>query len=676
MAIPTPPRTVNGYVDDTAFDIILADALETVPDLTWPTSVQTYAAMRRDAQLAAVLGGYTLQLRRASWQLDGRDCRPEVVQLVSDDLGLPVAGQERHGAARTRGVSWTEHLRTSLAALTFGHAGFEMQADVSSGQARLVGLWDRPQWTISHIHVDGKSGALLGVTQDAPFKQNAPQIRADRLVWYAHEREGAGWYGTSLLRPAYGPWLIKREMQRVLATSNRRFGMGVPTIEWAAGTNPTPAQHQEAQRAASAARVGDQSGQSLPPGAHLVLTGLSGGTPDTLAFLKWLDQQMSRMALMGHLDLGQTETGSRALGESFIDLWMLALESIGDETADAATRQAAARLVEWNWGPDEAVPRVTVSGIGSRRDVTAESLQMLLGSGALAADPALEEWVRREYRLPPRANSDRPAVFGGEDVGVAAAAPASDSPVDPQQLQDDYEQAVEDAKSDWEEAAGPLVAALAAAVAAEVAAGMLPGVAALSVPAAVMARLVAVVDSAMLAAAQRTARRLAGRLRGLGIEPTVSAEHRERIRRAAQAATDLIVSGYRSGAARAALNLAGPGAAPQAVESAVAAHLRDLSQPKGGGLVASNLGAALTSAQGEGMWAIYEQLPDDTRYRASEINDKGRCKPCAEIDDHEYDSIDDARTDYPTMRYRSCLGGDRCRGFVFPIFAPSNTRGR
>lgn len=671
-----PPTFVRGYVDDHVFDTILAEALEWVPDLVWPLSVTTYNMMRRDSRLAAVVDGYALQLRRAQWQLDGAGCRPEVVQLVADDFGLPVAGRDEPGAARVRGVSWNEHLRVALTMLPFGHSGFEMDVDVSSGQARLVGLYERPQWTISHLHIDGKSGALTGITQDAAWKEDAPQIRSNALVWYAHEREGAGWQGTSLLRPAYAPWLIKKEMIRVHAISNRRWGAGVPVAEAIPGTSPTPGQMAEAQRMASAARAGDQAGASMPPNFTLKIAGLSGSVPDTLGFLEWLNREMAQAALMQHLDLGQGGNGgSRALGTAFIDSWTLSLEAIGEHVADTATRQVAAKLVEWNWGADEPVPRVTVSGVGSRREVTAESLQLLLTSGALSGDPALEAWVRREYRLPERdpnapartatqgaPGQPSPATEGADEVRAAAPEP----PVDPQQLQDDYEQAVEEAKSAWESAAGPLIAALATATAAEVAAGMLVGLASLTLAPAATVGLTAVVAAAMLQLGQRSARRAAGVLPG--VSGTLSASATTRVEQMAQATTELIVSGYVSGAARVAMAQAAPDVDAATVEAAVTEHLAELSRAKDAGLVADRLSAGLSAAQGIGLADVYEQLPADTRYVANEINDKSRCAPCASIDSHEYDTLADALVDYPSgTRYVGCLGLDRCRGVIFPI---------
>ncbi len=435
-----PPMSPLGIVsDDAQYGAILGDWLEHVTDMVWPASIPILVRMSKDAQIGASLAGYTRPVQRATWNLDPAGCRAEVVQFVADDMGLPVAGKDKAGAARVRGVSWRDHLNGSLEKLKFGHAGFEILAEMRDGKAHLAALPERMPSTIAEIHID-RNGAFAGISQNLIGRAGkAPQIPAERMVWHTHERRGASWQGTPLIRNSYSSWLLKVELQRVLATSSRRFGMGVPNIEWAMGANPTPQQHAEAHNLASAARVGDVAGASLPPGARLVLTGLSGGIPDTLGFIKWLDQQVSRSMLAGWLDLGETSNGSRALGESFVDFFLMSLQSIAEDVAEVATRQIAARIVEWNWGPDEPVPAVRCADVGSRREVTAESLQLLLSSGALGADPGLEEYVRREWRLPerkvveeapkspPKPDSDEEPA-GGEAPGEPADAGSDPDP--------------------------------------------------------------------------------------------------------------------------------------------------------------------------------------------------------------------------------------------------------
>jgi hypothetical protein len=186
-------------------------------------------------QLAAVLRAFTLPIRRATWCVDPAGVRDEVAQLVADDLGLSVLGHEDDlGAARRRGIRWEEHLRLALLSLVFGHMPFEQRYDIVAGRARLTALSERMPHTIRRIVLD-PDGDLAGINQ---YVAGDIIIPVNRLTWYSHDREGAAWQGQSLLRPAFGPWLLKHEMWRVHATSIRRFGMGVPGVEAPPGATP------------------------------------------------------------------------------------------------------------------------------------------------------------------------------------------------------------------------------------------------------------------------------------------------------------------------------------------------------------------------------------------------------------------------------------------------------
>lgn len=418
------PTTYRGHVQESWYST-LGDWQEQIGDLVWPLSNYTYGQMRRDPQLSAIVAAYSLPIRRASWAIDSTGCRPEVVELVADDLGLPVIGVDKPGGARVRGVSWAEHLRTSLLHLVYGHYGFELLAKIDkNGMARLTGLSDRIPVTITNLHVDGQ-GEFLGISQDNRFFENPPQIGADRLAWYCHDREGSMWQGRSLLRPSFAPWLLKRECQRILGTATQRFGMGVPTMRALPGTAPTPDQMAHAATVAQQMRGGETAGAAIPPGFVVELLGMQGGAPDTLAFLKWLDQQMSKSALAQFLDLGgESSHGSRALGTAFIDLFTLSITAVAEYCADTATRQIAARIVEWNWGEDEPVPAVSVTDVGTKHEITADAIQQLVSVGAIQPDPELDSYLRATFQLPQRS----PSVPWAPTPPKTAAPPAVDAP--------------------------------------------------------------------------------------------------------------------------------------------------------------------------------------------------------------------------------------------------------
>jgi hypothetical protein len=693
-----PPTRPAGYVTDSPFAGIYDEWMEHVPALLWPQSVQVFAEMRTDPQVSAIVSAHTLPIRRASWGLSPTGCRPAVVARTADDMGLPVTGVDTPGAARTRGVSWPEHLRSALSHLTFGHAGFALHADVSSGEARLVGLYERLQSTISAIHVDTQ-GRLLGVSQDGRTDVKSPEIKADQLVWYVHEREGASWQGRSLIREAFSSWFVKREMIRVASTGHRRFSMGVPTVEWETGVMPTPAQMSEARAAASAARVGETAGLALPPGARLVLKGLEGSSPDTLAFIKWLDLQISGSVLARWMDLGSTETGSRALATAFVDLFLLSIQAVADFTADTATRQIAARCVAWNEGDQEPVPAVQVGDVGAKNEVTAESLKLLMDSGALSADPALEAHIRRQYKLPERDGMAKPAPsVQGDTVSAAnrrprpqaaakrptprrrrtqaagqTALPMNASAGDEGDEADAHQAAWESARDEllsaWPETAAPMVDDLVTQVEDGISAGDIAALGALAVSVAVVAGVTEALTASMLSLAGTSAGQVVEFAARQGVTIGVPDDPGAgQVGQVAEVTAALIASGYAAGAARKALLLAGPDADPVEVAAAVRAHLDEFGTSTAG-LVGDNVGGALSAAQNAGRAAVFEAAdPQPKSYRAVESLDKNTCVNCSDAAGREYPTLADALMDYAAVGLKSCLGGLRCRGFIHAVW--------
>jgi hypothetical protein len=390
--------------------------------------------MRHDPQITAVNGAYRLPILRATWALDPDGCRDEVVQHVSDDLGIGILGDDTApGPARRRGVIWQRHLREALHYLTYGHMVFERRYEPQpDGYMRLINLGQRPPWTIAHIWV-GSDGLVDNVVQTTGDKK----MDANRLVWYVTGQEGASWVGISPLRAAFGAWLLKHESWRVHATSIRRFGMGVPEVEAPAGA--TAAQVQQARDLAGAVRAGDQSGVGLPQGFKFSLVGLSGGAPDALGFIRYLDQSIAKSALAGLIELGQTETGSRALGETFMDMFQLSVQSVADDIAVTATSGQpnmpgiVTDLVDQNWGPDEPAPRIVCTDVGENYEITAEALEFLTRYGALSPDESLDDWIRKTWRLPARVGNWQPTTRGLPAPGQPGGAflPAGGTPTPP-----------------------------------------------------------------------------------------------------------------------------------------------------------------------------------------------------------------------------------------------------
>ena len=410
MAAPAIPLSAIGYVnaDWVSFYGANFDADEVNAALMWPQSLRTYDQMaREDSQVAAVMRAVTLPIRRVAYRVDPAGASADAVRLVAEDLGLPVNGADPAAyPARKSPFSWTEHLRMALFELRYGHMFFERVYELVDGQARLFRLSPRMPRSIASIRV-ARTGDLVSIEQWAPI--GAPSmsvvIPSARLVSYVNEMEGANWHGTSLLRSAYKHWLIKDRLIRVQAQSIDRNGMGVPIYTGA----EDEADLTTGMRLAQGFRAGDNSGGAIPFGAKLDLMGVTGTVPNAMEPINYHDQQIARAMLAHFLNLGtqsSSATGSYNLGSQFADFFAMSLQTIADHVCDVVTRSVIADLVAVNFGDAAPSPRLICDDIGTQHDATAQAIQLLVNSGAIEPDRALEQFLRLRFGLPPSTPSD------------------------------------------------------------------------------------------------------------------------------------------------------------------------------------------------------------------------------------------------------------------------------
>lgn len=381
---------------------------EETPELKFPESIKVYNRMRKDPQVMSVLRAVRLPVQRTTWRLDGAGCRDEVLLPLSEDLGLPVRGRDNPPRTRTRDrFSWDEHLQNALLCLPFGHSFHEPlyridEAALTTGGAvaRLRKIALRPSWTISKVNV-AADGGLESIEQNAGgvFTKagNQPKIPVSRLVAYVYEREGGNWLGTSLLRSAYGDWLLKGRALRVWSQTNARNGMGVPLYE--DSPTGTAATLEAGLKMASGYRSGDQSGAAIQNGAKFRLMGVDGDLPEVEKEVRYHDEQIARAVLAHFLNLG-TQTGSWALGSTFADFFVLSLQTLAQQLADVATMHIVEDWVDYNFGRDEPAPRIVFDEIGSQQAATAQALKLLYDAGLILPDRATEEWTRQQFGMP------------------------------------------------------------------------------------------------------------------------------------------------------------------------------------------------------------------------------------------------------------------------------------
>jgi hypothetical protein len=343
------------------------DELETNPKLTFPESISTYHNMRTDAQVQGLLTGAIWPLLRMKWFIKPNGAKDEAVEKLSKDLNLPIEDpaapppvpdangnlppkpEDAFHQRRTQNrFNFLDHLETALDALAYGFMMFEQTGFIGDdGLFHYRKLALRPPQTISEIHL-ARDGGIEYVKQASLIDEPIP---IDRLVVYSFQKRGANWHGRSMLRGAYAPWLLKDRAMRVGVMNIQRAGVGTPIAQGHPGATESDLRvlSEMTQRLVA----GDRSGGAIPYGATLKLIGVEGGQPDTVGFIKLMNEEMARSFFQMFMQLGQSTSGSRSLGQTFVQYHKLVSEYIAQWFSMIFNEHVIEDDIEWNYGPDE-----------------------------------------------------------------------------------------------------------------------------------------------------------------------------------------------------------------------------------------------------------------------------------------------------------------------------------
>ena len=671
----------------------LADPIEETPELMWPNNIRIYEQMRRtDSQLAGIYRAVTLPIRRFKWHIIPNGASDRTVEELAEDLGLPIEGDDGpRNRARSRGrFSHDRHLRHALLQLIFGHMFFEQDGDIVDGRWRLKKLAPRMPSTISKVNV-ARDGGLVSIEQygtGVPGEPPSVELKVNRLVAYVNEQEGGNWFGTSILRVAYKHWLIKDRLLRVDAMKHERNGLGVPIIE--APPNASARQVEALDQVAQDYKAGESAGGALPSGARLRLVGTEGSIPDTLASIRYHDEQESKIMLTQFLDLGTTGAGNRALGESFIDFFSLALDAVAKEYAGVTTEHVLEDWVDWNDGDSAPSP---ILGYETSGDPELEITELveLIKAGSITVDDETENWIRERYRVPEYVAPPKPPGSPVLEPGVGQ--PAIPLPAASRRQvvrgalklpnrtlrRDPFEHEVE-ARTDfaamerqftttqksivdkWKDLVrADQIDELVALVDQAAQTGSLTTLASIqATPAG--AELIA---EAMLEMAEASIANATAEIVAQGVAKTAPpvAELAAGFEARASATQQLLANSLSEAAGRKALSLAGGGMSSAEIGAGVRSHLEALSDT----YLETQLGGTLSQAQNTARRFVFNDDAPKEVY-ASELLDAATCDACASIDGQEYDTLTDAESDYPTGGFAECAGGERCRGTLVAIY--------
>lgn len=394
-------------------------------DLKGNRAVKTYREMRdNDPVIGALLFAIEMTLREVTWRTEPAEGTPndaeaerwaEFVQSALDDMS----------------TTWDQSISAILSFLPFGWSFLEIVYKIRGGDSGdsatssrfddgLVGwrkLPLRAQESLVRWVFDESGGvqSFIQATGEGPVVE----IPMERGLLFRTSAARSNPEGRSILRNAYRPWFFKKRIEEIEGVGIERDLAGLPF----AGVPPdylsasaTSAQkatldvvktivrdikRDEQEGIIFPREVDPETGQDL---WELKLLTTGGRRQfDTDSIIARYDQRIAMTVLGDFILLGHESVGSKSLGVSKVELFLVAIDSWLGEIGSVMNAYAIPRLIAMN-GVDPRYAPTLVHDEVKQVDIAAiaDFVQKATASGALM-DPNLDEWLREQIGAPPAA---------------------------------------------------------------------------------------------------------------------------------------------------------------------------------------------------------------------------------------------------------------------------------
>jgi len=349
-----------------------------------------YDKMRRsDHQVKAVLGAITLPIRQADYYMEPGS---------EEDQDVEIAKILEKAFLEEMTITWDDTVRHALLMLPFGFSVLEKVYEYRDGLILPRKLDPRLPQSVLRWKYDKERRRLTHmIQQNTDWKEI--EIPIEKLLVFTTEKEGDNWEGISILRPAYKGWYIKDTLEKINAIMHDRWGVGIPEMTVPKGIERGTPQWNEAQKLLEEVHA-NEKGYILKNEGWVfeIKAGKSGEGTDVLGSIKYYDGAIATAMLAMFISLGTAKSGNRALGQTFFDAFLMAIQAWADYIAEVINRFCVRELVDLNWSVKN-YPKFKVKRIQS---LALEAIGYLVQTGALKWSEVLENDLRKMLRMPGR----------------------------------------------------------------------------------------------------------------------------------------------------------------------------------------------------------------------------------------------------------------------------------
>lgn len=425
-----------GYIDE-----------EFQKELIGAAAIRKYREMAdNDPTIGAFVFAIEMILRAAEWKV-------EPAKSGEDDSDAFAQAAEAE-AEFLRGVyfkdmshTWEEFLAEAVSMLVYGWAYFETiykvrrgpeetlpeyRSEFTDGRFGIRKIQIRSQDSLSRWEIQ-EDGGIAGLWQNPPDKAREIFIPIGKSLLFRPRAHKGSPEGKSLLRNAYKPYFYLNRLQDVEAVGIERELAGTPIVRIPASLLQSSAAADQTivrvyEQIARDLRFNTQGGIVIPSNMHDGQNGPSNAplvsvellksagtrTIDVGSTISRYQADMLRCVLSEFLMLGTDGKGSYALSNDKTNMFVRAIQTLGNAISSVFNRHQTPRLWRYNSLDRDLMPTLTMGAVGPEKlDEIGKFLQALSAAGApLFPDINLEQALRRLAKLPEKA----PEVIAEQDA--------------------------------------------------------------------------------------------------------------------------------------------------------------------------------------------------------------------------------------------------------------------
>jgi phage gp29-like protein len=299
-----------------------------------------------------------------------------------------------------RKINWNLFLNDALDMLDFGYSVLEKTYELIDfdGKTRIgiSELGYRKQTSIYSWQTKEKTP---GITQQLIGDQIS--IPMAKLIVFTNKKKGDNYEGISLLRYCYRDWYMKKTLIKVNGINIERLGAGVPVIEFEDNVSET--EKARARNILRQLRANEESYLEKPKGSNLEMLDMkSATTKDALPTIQYHDTEIAGSVLSSFMKLGNSQHGSRAVGDVQYKPYVLQEEALAQNIQATIQEQLIKQLCDLNYTDlPNGYPKLQH---GKLQDddiaVLSAAVNSLVTAGALTPNAETEQYIRRSMHLP------------------------------------------------------------------------------------------------------------------------------------------------------------------------------------------------------------------------------------------------------------------------------------